>query len=88
MSDHKPLGLCTALATLPREDVIDAEGLAKALNTCKRTVLRQTSRGELPAPFRLSGRFCWKVGTVLDHFAHLQDEALRRAMSHGRRKSA
>ena len=64
------------LAELPPGTALDAKALAGILGTCKKTVLRMAARGEMPAPFRMNGRFFWLAGAVLGHFEERQQKAL------------
>jgi hypothetical protein len=70
------------LATLPREALLNADGLAAAMGRHKKTIQRSVRRGELPPPFLMGGRQTWLVGAVLDHFAEMQRKALE---THDRR---
>ena len=78
-------GVCSGLATLPRNAHLDAKALARMLGRTVRTIDRATARAELPAPVRFLGRRVWLVGTILDHLQAKQQEALDAASRHERK---
>ena len=63
-------------AALPAGAVVWKAGLADLLGRSEKTVERWVARGELPAPMRLGGRCAWLVGSIRDHWAHMQAAAI------------
>ena len=71
--------VCTGLATLPAQTLLDETALADALGTCKRTIRRMVSRYELPPAVRFGGRSTWQAGAVLRWFEGRAERAAQHA---------
>jgi predicted DNA-binding transcriptional regulator AlpA len=68
-------GVCTALAQLPENALLDRAGLAGALGVHEKTVSRWVKSRTLPPGTRMGAGFRWTAGAVLTWIKRREQEA-------------
>ena len=76
------------VASLPREMSVVTSELTRMFHCVARTISRWRKDGILPAAFKIGNANAWKVGTILDHWQKLQDDAVKLGSERARRLAA
>lgn len=67
----------TELAELPPDALVFLPAMSAYLHRHPTSVRRAVTRGELPPPFAMMGRWAWTAGAIVRHLQQRQEQAAR-----------